>query len=211
MYFPDPVSEKKVVKESSAASSYRNESSRSTSGFFGTWYSAGMDPSGWIPCSRQYSSLVRGNKMTKEPATGWHILQQGGTYCNRVAHPPAGVAHLDACLADVDGDHLSHGDQVSLLLSNEHKSQVVLIQWKSPWPTAMSRKSCLVWECARTMWRRTGFRHSRQGVKEGTGKVGKPWGTRFSTNQPPPRMPSCLVHYCIKCYFLIALTFKLSL
>ena len=59
-------------------------------------------------------------------------LQQGGTYCNRVAHPPAGVAHLDACLADVDGDHLSHGDQVSLLLSNEHKSQVVLIQWKSP-------------------------------------------------------------------------------
>ena len=50
----------------------------------------------------------------------------------RVAHPPAGVAHLDACLADVDGDHLSHGDRLSLLLSNEHKSQVVLIQWKSP-------------------------------------------------------------------------------
>ena len=59
-------------------------------------------------------------------------LQQSGTYCNRVAHPPAGVAHLDACLADVDGDHLSHGDRLSLLLSNEHKSQVVLIQWKSP-------------------------------------------------------------------------------
>ena len=52
--------------------------------------------------------------------------------CDRVAHPPAGVAHLDACLADVDGDHLSHGDRLSLLLSNEHKSQVVLIQWKSP-------------------------------------------------------------------------------
>ena len=65
-------------------------------------------------------------------ATGWHILQQSGTYCDRVAHPPAGVAHLDACLADVDGDHLSHGDRLSLLLSNEHKSQVVLIQWKSP-------------------------------------------------------------------------------
>ena len=150
-------------------------------------------------------------KRVAHVATGWRILQEGGTDCNRVAHPPAGVAHLDACLTDVDGDHLSHGDYLSLLLSNEHKSQVVLIQWKSPWPTAMSRKSCLVWECARTMWRRTGFRHSRQGVKEGAGKVGKPWGTRFSTNQPPPRMPSCLVHYCIKCYFLIALTFKLSL
>ena len=83
MYFPDPVSEKKVVKESSAASSYRNESSRSTSGFFGTWYSAGIDPSGWIPCSRQYSSLVRGNKITKKTATGWHILQQGGTPTSR--------------------------------------------------------------------------------------------------------------------------------
>ena len=58
----------------------------------------------------------------QKTATGWH----------RVAHPPAGVAHLDACLADVDGDHLSHGDRLSLLLSNEHKSQVVLIQWKSP-------------------------------------------------------------------------------
>ena len=149
-----------------------------------------MDPSGWIPCSRQYSSLVRGNKITKK-------LQQSGTYCNRVAHPPAGVAHLDACLADVDGDHLSHGDRLSLLLSNEHKSQVVLIQWKSPWPTAMSRKSCLVWECARTMWRRTGFRHSRQGVKEGAGKVGKPWGTRFLTNQPTAQnalMSGALLH-----------------
>ena len=98
-----------------------------------------MDPSGWIPCSRQYSSLVRGNKITKKNfdrvaqiATGWHILRQGGTDCDRVAHPPAGVAHLDACLADVDGDHLSHGGRLFLLLSNEHKSQVVLIQWKSP-------------------------------------------------------------------------------
>ena len=60
-----------------------------------------MDPSGWIPCSRQYSSLVRGNKITKKNF-------------DRVAHPPAGVAHLDACLADVDGDHLSHGDRLSL-------------------------------------------------------------------------------------------------
>ena len=58
-------------------------------------------------------------------ATGWHILRQGGTDCDRVAHPPAGVAHLDACLADVDGDHLPHGDRLFLLLSNEHKSQVV--------------------------------------------------------------------------------------
>ena len=41
-------------------------------------------------------------------------FQQGGTDCNRVAHPPAGVAHLDACLADVDGDHLSHGGRLSL-------------------------------------------------------------------------------------------------
>ena len=45
---------------------------------------------------------------------------------------PGSIAHLHPRLADVDGDHLSHGDYLSLLLSNEHKSQVVLIQWKSP-------------------------------------------------------------------------------
>ena len=39
---PDPVSEKKVLKLSSAMP---RESS------------AGIMPSGWIPCSRQYSSL----------------------------------------------------------------------------------------------------------------------------------------------------------
>ena len=39
---PPAVSEKKVLKESSAIP---------------TESSSGMEPSGWIPCSRQYSSL----------------------------------------------------------------------------------------------------------------------------------------------------------
>ena len=203
MYFPDPVSEKKVVKESSAASSwakdkivgtltlkktglsgtiipnlwthpptpwkrqiwhtnfflpwfYRTFSSKRGKIFHktviyknlgpldpthqhlgqlyqikpregasvkikfydeSTWYSAGMDPSGWIPCSRQYSSLEVGSFMllfTSDIIRLIRFINKRTCHQPKAkAHPPAGISHLDASLTNVDGNDLSHGDPLS--------------------------------------------------------------------------------------------------
>ena len=83
---PDPVSLKKVLKESS--------DTEETALSLGSW------PSGWMPCSMQYSSLKRyhdiDGRVLNKDILGDHF------------DLPAGVAHLDTGLTDMNRDTFPH-------------------------------------------------------------------------------------------------------
>ena len=106
---PDPVSLKKVLKESS--------DTEETALSLGSW------PSGWMPCSMQYSSLKRYHNVDGR------VLNKDILGDHDVDDLPAGVAHLDTGLTDMDGDTFPHLGLVGDILKWRGES-AMLTTWQ---------------------------------------------------------------------------------
>ena len=75
-------------------------------------------------------------KWQNKTATGWHILQQGGTYCNRMAHIATGWHILQ------QGG--TYCNRVAHITTGWHTHQQALPIWTPAWPMWMEITSLMV-------------------------------------------------------------------